>query len=134
MANVDDLMKLNREQLNELAGNNGVDNADDKEAYPNKRDVAEKLAPNLSDEALTSYVEGQKDSANGDEGDTPTAPGVSDPEKDAEDDNPGESNTNPDGTTGQSSSDGPANPVSSKTIVDEDGSKKPELDGVAHPR
>ena len=67
MANVDELMKLNREQLNDFASSNGVTDA---EKFENKRQLAEAVSPRVTDEQLNTYVEGQKADGSDNQDDT----------------------------------------------------------------
>lgn len=60
MAEVSELTKLSRPQLEEFAAQNGVEDASSTEKYPTKKDLAQAFAGATTPEALASFIEGQK--------------------------------------------------------------------------
>lgn len=61
MADVNDLTKLNREQLNEFAKQNGIEDADNEEKYVTKKDLAEALSSKVTPEQLDAFKSGGED-------------------------------------------------------------------------
>lgn len=60
MADVNELTKLNRDQLNALAVANGIEDAADESKYLTKKDLAEALPKDITPEQVQEVVSGQK--------------------------------------------------------------------------
>lgn len=70
MADIKELKKLSRDNLNEFAIANGIEDAADLTKYTEKGQLAKDLAPKVTPEQLTAFIASKKDSNQDDKADT----------------------------------------------------------------
>lgn len=121
MADVKELTKLNRDQLNQLAEQNGIEDASDESKYNTKKDLAEALSPNVTPEALDEFLGKQTPSEETPTEETPaTEPSESDQPEQTNDTPPIDSPEDVDDQSGVEPAPGTDDPSAAEEDEDED--------------